>query len=75
MMRRSRISVKPNFRAGNRTGAEGDRTSEEAREAGDPLPAVEADQVARPAPSHQQSLVQKDVGIKDPSEMSTQINQ
>lgn len=75
MMRRSRISVKPNFRAGNRTGAESERTSEEAREAGDLLPAVEADQVARPAPSHQQNVAQKDVGIKDHSEMSPQINQ
>lgn len=79
MMRRSRISVKPNFRAGNRTGTGGEQASQRASEAGDTLPAVEAEEVAKPAPSQQQTVALKepseDVRIKDTPEMSSQMNQ
>lgn len=79
MMRRSRISVKPNFRAGNRTGTEGEQASQGVSETGDNLPAVEAEEGARPAPSPQQNIslkeLSEDVDIKDAPEIPSQINQ
>lgn len=79
MMRRSRISIKPNFRPGNRTGTEGEQVSQRVREAGDTLPAVEAEEVARPAPFPQQNVAlierSEDVGIKDALEMLSTMNQ
>ncbi|XP_060740266.1 uncharacterized protein LOC132855383 [Tachysurus vachellii] len=79
MMRRSRISVKPNFRPGNRTGTEGEQASQRVSVAGDTLLAVDAEERAKPAPSHQQNVTLKeppeDVGLKETPEMPSQLNQ
>lgn len=81
MMRRSRISVKPNFRPGNRTGTEGQQVSQGVREAGGTLPAVEAQEVVagRPGPSHQENVAlierSEDVGMKDAPEIPSTMNQ
>ncbi|KAK2845569.1 hypothetical protein Q7C36_010423 [Tachysurus vachellii] len=79
MMRRSRISVKPNFRPGNRTGTEGEQASQRVSVAGDTLLAVDAEELAKPAPSHQQNVTLKeppeDVGLKETPEMPSQLNQ
>ncbi|XP_034155230.2 transcription factor TFIIIB component B'' homolog isoform X1 [Pangasianodon hypophthalmus] len=78
MMRRSRISVKPNFRPGSRTGTESEQVSQGVSEAGDTLPAVEVE-VPRPAPSHQQNVAliepSEDVAIKNAPEMPSKMTQ
>lgn len=74
MMRRSRISIKPNFRPGNRTGTEGEQATP-----GDTLPGVKAEELAKPAPSDQQNVTLKeaseDVDVKETPEMPSNINQ
>ncbi|XP_047675083.1 transcription factor TFIIIB component B'' homolog isoform X2 [Tachysurus fulvidraco] len=79
MMRRSRISVKPNFRPGNRTGTEGEQASQRASVAGDTLLTVDAEELAKPAPSQQQNVTLKeppdDVGLKETPEMPSKSNQ
>lgn len=76
MMRRSRISIKPNFRPGNRSGTEGEHASQRASVAGDTLPAAEAEEVARSVTSHQPNMALKepseDVG-EDSHEMPSQM--
>ncbi|MCI4392707.1 hypothetical protein PGIGA_G00148940 [Pangasianodon gigas] len=78
MMRRSRISVKPNFRPGSRTATEGEQVSQGVSEASENSPAVEAE-VPRPAPSHQQNVglivPSEDVAIKDAPEMPSKMIQ
>lgn len=76
-MRRSRISVKPNFRAGSRTGTESEQVSQRTGDAGDILPAGEAEEVERPALCKQQNVALKDnsedVGVKGVPEMPSQM--
>ncbi|MCJ8746931.1 hypothetical protein PDJAM_G00147480 [Pangasius djambal] len=78
-MRRSRISVKPNFRPGNRTGTESEQVSQGVSEAGDTSTVGEAAEVARPTPSDQQSVAliepSEDVAIKDAPEMPSKMIQ
>lgn len=79
MMRRSRISIKPNFRPGNRTGTEGEQASQRVSVAGDTLLAVDAEELAKSAPSHQPNVTLKeppdDVGLKERAEMPSKLNQ
>lgn len=79
MMRRSRISIKPNFRPGNRTGTEDEQATPRLGVAGDTLPEVKAEELAKPAPSDQQNATLKeaseDVDVKETPEMPSNINQ
>lgn len=76
-MRRSRISVKPNFRAGGRAGTESEQVSQRASHTWDTIPASEAE-VGQPTPPQQQNVTLKEnsdyVGIKDAPEIPSQVN-
>ncbi|XP_062874393.1 transcription factor TFIIIB component B'' homolog [Trichomycterus rosablanca] len=74
-MRRSRISIKPNFRPGNRGSATGEQTSQGVAEAGETLPTNTAAEAESQPPSLQHTTPQKepvqDVGLKNSLESSS----